>query len=109
VLDVFARHYLTAIETHAEFTTLSDAIDLYHMPRIDLLKVDVERSEVELLAGIRDDHWPIVRRVMMEIHDRSGQTAEVERLLRRRGFTQFTTELDSVAPQEKVYLLHAAR
>jgi len=109
LLDVFVRHYVKASETHARFITLSDAIDRHVIPRIDLLKIDVERSEMELLAGIRAEHWPLVRNVVMEIHDRNGQTDEIEAILRRHGFTEISTQLDSVAPDEQVFLLHAAR
>jgi FkbH-like protein len=37
--------------------------------RIDLLKIDCEGSECAVLAGIADEHWPLVRQVVVEVHD----------------------------------------
>lgn len=30
---------------------------------VDLLKVDVERAELEVLAGVQPAHWPRIRQV----------------------------------------------
>jgi hypothetical protein len=37
-----------------------------------LLKVDVERAELDVLRGVREEHWPLVRQVAMEVHDGGG-------------------------------------
>lgn len=30
---------------------------------MDLLKIDVERAELEVLAGVEAAHWPLIRQV----------------------------------------------
>lgn len=74
--------------------TLSSVIDEYGVERIDLLKIDAEKSEWAILAGIRDEHWPRVRQLVIEVHDRSGsQARRVAALLTERGFdVAFETE-----------------
>jgi amino acid adenylation domain-containing protein/FkbM family methyltransferase len=67
--------------------TVSDIIDEYRVERIDLLKVDAEKSEVEVLRGIRPEHWSRIRQVVAEVHDRNGQLNTVTELLRTNGFT----------------------
>ncbi|WP_204290670.1 non-ribosomal peptide synthetase [Micromonospora gifhornensis] len=73
--------------------TLSAVIDETAVSRIDLLKVDVERSELDVLRGIRDEHWPLIRQVLVET-DNAGAD-EVGDLLVRHGFavTRHTPEL----------------
>src|SRR5579872_112027 len=43
--------------------TLSEIVDEESVTRIDLLKVDAERSEREVLAGIRSEHWDMIRQI----------------------------------------------
>ncbi|MEM1179675.1 MAG: FkbM family methyltransferase [Acidobacteriota bacterium] len=46
---------------------LGDLIDERGIERIDLLKVDVEGSELSVLDSIRDDQWPMIRQLVMEV------------------------------------------
>jgi amino acid adenylation domain-containing protein/FkbM family methyltransferase len=65
---------------------LSEVIDEHAVPRVDLLKIDAEKSELEILHGVRAEHWPRIRQVVAEVHDADGRVAEVVELLRRNGF-----------------------
>jgi nonribosomal peptide synthetase DhbF len=67
--------------------TVSDIIDEHRVERIDLLKVDAEKSEVEVLRGIRPEHWSRIRQVVAEVHDSDGRLNRVTELLRANGFT----------------------
>ncbi|HVR99547.1 MAG TPA: amino acid adenylation domain-containing protein, partial [Thermoanaerobaculia bacterium] len=68
-------------------TTLSDVIREQGVDRIDLLKVDVEKSELDVLHGLAEEHWARVRQVVIEVHDAGGRLARVRELLERHGFT----------------------
>ncbi|WP_196246484.1 non-ribosomal peptide synthetase [Xanthomonas arboricola] len=70
---------------------LSDVIAEQQVTHIDLLKIDVQRAELDVLEGIDDAHWPLIQQVVMEIHDgegteSAGRTGVVARLLERHGF-----------------------
>ncbi|KAG2502137.1 hypothetical protein HYH03_000625 [Edaphochlamys debaryana] len=39
------------------------------LQRIDLLKVDAERAEMEVLSGLSAADWALVRQVVLEVHD----------------------------------------
>lgn len=86
-----AAHLLTA-ELHeaasedVETVTLSSLVDRLGIGRIDLLKIDVERAEEEVLAGVEPRHWPRVRAVAVEIHDLDGRLARCAALLGDLGF-----------------------
>jgi hypothetical protein len=47
--------------------TLSGVIREHGVQRIDLLKIDVEGAETDVLAGLEEYHWPLVRQMAMEI------------------------------------------
>ncbi|GAA2398827.1 hypothetical protein GCM10010420_26340 [Streptomyces glaucosporus] len=70
---------------------LSDVIAECGVTRIDMLKVDVQRAEADVLRGVDDDHWPLIRRIALEVHDEpgtvtEGRLPEVREYLRERGF-----------------------
>jgi FkbM family methyltransferase len=48
---------------------LSDVIKEQGIERINLLKMDVERSEEEVLGGIDEDDWDKIDQIVMEAHD----------------------------------------
>ncbi len=67
--------------------SVSELIQETHTTRIDLLKIDAEGSEADILAGIRDEHWPLIRQIVLEIHDGDGRLgAPIIRILGDRGF-----------------------
>jgi FkbH-like protein/FkbM family methyltransferase len=65
--------------------TLSTVVAHEHVERIDLLKVDAEGSELEILAGIDDEHWKIIRQVAAEVHHPPVRD-RVTAMLREHGF-----------------------
>jgi FkbM family methyltransferase len=44
---------------------LSNLLREERIDRVALLKVDVEKSELEVLAGIDDEHWPHIDRAIV--------------------------------------------
>lgn len=66
--------------------TISDVIDEYGAKRIDLLKIDTESSELDILRGVRAEHWPLVRRIVMEVHRGEEQLRQIRTFLEERGF-----------------------
>lgn len=53
---------------------------------IDLVKVDVEGAELEVIKGLDDAHWALVRNVVVETWEPSGIRPEIEKLLESKGF-----------------------
>ena len=68
-------------------TSLSDIIRDHNLTTIDLLKIDAEKSELDILAGIDENDWPKIQQLVIEVHDRTGErVSQVERLLIARGY-----------------------
>ena len=69
-----------------KLVTLSSVIDRLNLgPEIDFLKVDVEGAEVEVLKGIREEHWGRIQQVALEVEDFAAKDTVVG-MLRERGF-----------------------
>lgn len=87
---------------------LSDVIREHGVTRIDLLKVDVQKSELQVLQGIDDADWPKIRQVVLEVHDVDGGLERVTSLLDRQGF-RIIPEQDDLYTGSRLYNLYAVR
>jgi hypothetical protein len=68
--------------------SLSDYFDEKGISAVDLLKLDLECRERAVLAGIRDDHWPMIKQLVIDVHMRiDDPMEEVLGTLERRGFS----------------------
>jgi amino acid adenylation domain-containing protein/FkbM family methyltransferase len=86
LLGELVAERLTATEVEAELRTLSQVIAEAGVERIDLLKIDVEKSERDVLEGISESDWPKIRQVVAEVHDDDGRLAWTVSLLASHGF-----------------------
>ncbi|MFI1169762.1 FkbM family methyltransferase [Streptomyces sp. NPDC020801] len=91
-----------------EVTTLSVVLKEHGIARVGLLKIDVERAELEVLRGIDDASWPRIRRVVLEVHDIDGRLGETVALLVRRGYRTAVSQTPAFAGGS-VYLVLASR
>lgn len=98
-----------AKEVDAELRALSDIIDEHGIERVDILKVDCEGAELPALLGIRDDHWPRVGKVVVEVHDRNGRLNTVRGLLEKHGLTQITVETEEGFEATRLVNVFASR
>ncbi|HEY2472521.1 MAG TPA: FkbM family methyltransferase [Terracidiphilus sp.] len=91
-----------------QLRTLSEIVDQEHVDRIDLLKIDTEKSEQDVLAGIRDEHWNRIRQIVIEIHDETGALDVIQRQLTHRGFL-VTVEQDPMLQGTRLFDLFGTR
>lgn len=69
-----------------QLTTLTEVVAAHGIDRIDLLKIDVEKAEADVLAGIDPATWERIDQVVLEVHDLHGRLRAVLDQLRARGF-----------------------
>ncbi|HEU5375092.1 MAG TPA: FkbM family methyltransferase, partial [Ktedonobacteraceae bacterium] len=69
-------------------TTLSNMIQKETITKIDLLKIDVERAELDVLNGIQQKDWRKLKQIVLETHTLPLKNIIVE-LLERQGYDIF--------------------
>ena len=77
-----------------EVTTVSELLRVHGVAEVALLKIDVERAELDVLRGIADGDWPRIRSVVAEVHDEHRLTAFCDGL-RERGFALHINQEDA--------------
>jgi FkbM family methyltransferase len=108
LLDAGIRKVLKGRKIACELRTVSDVIREHRLPRIDLLKIDVEKGEADVLAGIADDDWPKIRQVVVEVHDLDDRLSAVAALLRRHGF-EVAVDQETILRTTDIYNVYAVR
>jgi FkbM family methyltransferase len=91
-----------------ELRPLSQVIATLGLDRIDLLKIDVEKAELDVLRGIAHDDWAKVEQIVVEVHDQDGRLGLVERMLRERGL-EVTTDQGATFVGTPVHVVYAVR
>lgn len=72
--------------------TLSHAIKESGVGRIDLLKIDVEGSELDVLKGIGEHDWGRIGQIVAEIHDVENRIESACSILSKQGFSVSVVE-----------------
>ena len=87
IAERIRRWYLKSVVVMGCVFTLSLFISKQHIPRIDLLKIDVEGDEEKVLAGIEESDWLKIQQIIVECHYGLKQEWNIKRLLENKGFT----------------------
>lgn len=88
---------------------LSKIIRERGVQQIDLLKIDVEKSELDVLLGIADEDWPKIRQIVVEVHDVDDRVKVMEAMFRKSGFTRIVLEHGPVLTSSNIVSLYATR
>lgn len=98
-----------ATDVRCPLRTLSDIIREAGVERIDLLKVDAEKSERAVLEGLGESDWPRIRQVAMEIHDSGdSELPRIRTMLEGHAFA-VAVETEPQFHETGVHNLYASR
>jgi hypothetical protein len=73
-----------------QMQTLSQFLHDYGIGRIDLLKADAEKAELEIFRGIEAQDWPKIQQVVVDVHN-------LDQRLEARTATSFSTPMRTSA------------
>lgn len=107
-LDALVESRVSGEKIVCQLRTLSEVIREENIECIDLLKIDVEKSEADVLAGIASDDWKKIRQIVIEAHDVDGQLARLTRLLSSQGYS-VVAEQDEYLSGSSLYNVYATR
>ena len=96
--------------THeCQLTSVSDIIRENQIDKIDLLKIDAEKSELDIISGIEDRDWPKIDQIVIEIHDRTREAVNrIEDLLSAKGY-RCAVEQETLLEDAGLFNLYATR
>jgi pristinamycin I synthase-3/4 len=106
-LDAWLDDHMRSEKVACRLTTISAVLAEQGLDRIDLLKIDAERSELDALAGIADADWPKIRQMVLEVHDSATRDRVLE-ILAARGF-EAAVEQDAYIADTDLYNVYARR
>jgi phthiocerol/phenolphthiocerol synthesis type-I polyketide synthase E len=86
IAERMRRYHLKKEVVTCELWNLSDFLRQHDINRVDLLKMDAERCEQLILAGLAEEDWPKFRQIVVEVHGGDGATRAMVELLDQRGF-----------------------
>ena len=92
-----------------QLVSVSDIIRENRIDTIDLLKIDAEKSELDIIEGIEDHDWPKIRQIVIEIHDPSREAVKrIEDLLLEKGY-RCAVEQETLLEHAGLFNLYAIR
>lgn len=100
---------MEAEEYDCRLVSVSDVIREHGVTRIGLLKVDAEKSEDAILAGIDESHWAMIEQVIIEVHLQGGRSEDgVVAMLESHGF-EVTRDEEALLSDSGLITLYAVR
>lgn len=90
-------------------STLSNIITSQHLDHVDLLKIDVERAELDVLKSIATEHWALIRQIVLEVHDLEGRLAQIMALLQQKGFEHIVCQQSKELEGSVLFTLYCRR
>eukprot|EP01026_Neomeris_dumetosa_P041477 TRINITY_DN3437_c0_g1_i2.p4 TRINITY_DN3437_c0_g1~~TRINITY_DN3437_c0_g1_i2.p4 ORF type:complete len:117 (-),score=11.98 TRINITY_DN3437_c0_g1_i2:210-560(-) len=89
--------------------TVSNLISDYNLNTINLLKIDVERAELDVLRGIDDKDWGKIQQVVVEVHEANDTTSQILNILKKQGFEDIVCTQDQQMHGTNLYMIYAIR
>ncbi len=92
-----------------QLVSVSDIIRENDIEKINLLKIDAEKSELDIINGIDDADWLKIDQIVIEIHDRSKKAAKrIESTLNQKGY-HCAVEQETLLEDSGLYNIYASR
>ena len=94
-------------ETHTcRVATISEIIENNHIKRIDLLKLDAEKSELDALNGIAEKDWGKIRQIVIEVLDINDHLTKITQLLEKNKY-KYVVEQSKAFANTGLYHIYA--
>lgn len=94
-------------EVNCQLKTISQIIREQQIEQIDLLKIDVEKSEMDVLLGIEIEDWSKIKQVFVEVHDIDFRLEKIEHCLKDKGFKNIKIEQEPILNGSDIFSVYA--
>jgi FkbM family methyltransferase len=109
VFDNFSEIFFKAERVTCQLRPLSEVIAEQQIDRIDLLKVDVEKSELTVLLGLQPQDWQKIQQAVIEVYDIDQRVDTIVNLLKSHGFTSITVKQEALFEGSQNFNVFARR
>lgn len=92
-----------------QLRTVSEVLQEQNIDKIDLLKINVEKGELDVLLGIQPQDWQKIEQIVVEVHDLGNRLQEIAALLRKQDFTEMKLEQETMLRGSNMFNLYAWR
>jgi amino acid adenylation domain-containing protein/FkbM family methyltransferase len=107
-IEMMTEESMYSEDYECQLLSFSEIVEKHQIETVDLLKIDVERSELDVIAGIQDKHWGIIKQIVIEVHQDGASLDYVKQLLAAKGFICFTEQEDALVGTD-LYNIYAVR
>jgi phthiocerol/phenolphthiocerol synthesis type-I polyketide synthase E len=104
----FLAHRLRTETFNVPLKTISQFIRDQAIEAIDLVKIDVQKLEMEVLNGIEVVDWERIRQIVAEVHDIDAHVSQARDMLHAHGF-KVVIEQDDLYRDTNIFNLYAIR
>lgn len=91
---------------HCELRTISQIIREQQIETIDLVKINVEKSEYDILLGIDEADWAKIDQLVIEVHKGEGRMTKIQALLQKHGYA-FAVEQNAALQDTVLHMIYA--
>ena len=109
LLNFKLRKALKSQTVNARLKTVSQIIKEQNIRQIDLLKIDVKKSELDVLLGIQQQHWLKIKQIVIETHDLEHRVSIIKNLLTNQGFNKIIVEQEALLKNSEYFNIYATR
>ena len=92
-----------------QLKTIFQIVREENIQQIDLLKIDVEKSELDVLLGIDRHDWAKVRQIVIEAHDIDNRIEKIKTLLSKHNFNKIVVEQEPLLEKSEYFNIYAMR
>ena len=71
---------------NCKLRTLSKVIHDLSIKKVDLLKIDCEGNELNVLKGLEDKNWDIIKQLIVEVHDIDNRLDIISNLFKEKHY-----------------------
>ncbi|HLP61482.1 MAG TPA: amino acid adenylation domain-containing protein [Candidatus Deferrimicrobium sp.] len=105
-IDELLAERIAGIRFNCAMKTISQVMRENGVEQIDLLKIDVEKAELDVLEGIDASDWPKIKQLVIEVHDSGGRLEKIMALLEKHHY-KVALEQDNMLEETALYNLYA--
>jgi FkbM family methyltransferase len=110
LIGLMARNQILLERTECPLRTVSEVIRENNVGAIDLMKIDVEGSELDVIRGIATEDWPKIRQFVVEAHDIDGRVELLKSIFENHGYRTTVGQEDwAVHKLTNIFTIYAVR